>query len=72
MVKTSKKFTKDPKRQEQGKKSHETYMKRLKKQILTDKQLIMDIRLHLSVWFGTTTEQMLKALKNQMSLLIGK
>ena len=26
----------------------------------------------LSVWFGTTIEQMLKALKNQLSLLIGK
>ena len=72
MDKTSKKFTKDPKRQEQGKKSHETYIKRLKKQILTANQLIMNIRLHISVWFGTTIEQMLKALKNELSLLIGK
>ena len=39
MVKTSKKVTKDPKRQEQGKTSHETHMKRLKKQILEDNQL---------------------------------
>ena len=39
MDKTSQKVTKDPKRQEQGKKSHETYMKRLKKQILEANQL---------------------------------
>ena len=31
--------TKDPKRQERGKKSHETYMKRLKEKILEDNQL---------------------------------
>ena len=36
MDKTSEKVTKDPKRQEQGKKSHETYMKRLKEKILED------------------------------------
>ena len=34
MDKTSQKVTKDPKRQERGKKSHETYMKRLKEKIL--------------------------------------
>ena len=28
--------TKDPKRQEQGKKSHKTYMKRLKEKVLED------------------------------------
>ena len=39
MGKTSKKVTKDSKGQEQGKKLHETYMKRLKKQILEDNQL---------------------------------
>ena len=39
MDKTSEKVTKDPKRQEQGKKSHETYMKRLKEKILEDNQL---------------------------------
>ena len=39
MDKTSQKVTKDPKRQEQGRKSYETYMKRLKKQILEDNQL---------------------------------
>ena len=39
MDKTSKKVTKDPKRQERGKKSHETYMKRLKEKILEDNQL---------------------------------
>ena len=40
MDKTSQKVvTKDPKRQEQGKKSHETYMKRLKEKILDDNQL---------------------------------
>ena len=31
--------TKDPKRQERGKKSHKTYMKRLKEKILEDNQL---------------------------------
>ena len=31
--------TKDPKRQKRGKKSHETYMKRLKEKILEDNQL---------------------------------
>ena len=31
--------TKDPNRQERGKKSHETYMKRPKEEILKDKQL---------------------------------
>ena len=36
--KTSQKVTKDPKRQERGKKSHETYMKRLKEKILEDNQ----------------------------------
>ena len=39
MDKTSEKVTKDPKRQERGKKSHETYMKRLKEKILEDNQL---------------------------------
>ena len=39
MDKTSKKVTKDPKRQERGKKSHETYMKRLKEEILEDNQM---------------------------------
>ena len=39
MDKTSKKVTKDPKRQERGKKSHETYMKRLKEKILEDNQM---------------------------------
>ena len=39
MDKISEKVTKDPKRQEQGKKSHETYMKRLKEKILEDNQL---------------------------------
>ena len=34
MDKTSEKVTKDPKRQERAKKSHETYMKRLKEKIL--------------------------------------
>ena len=33
MDKTSEKFTKDPKRQERGKKSHGTYMKRIKKKL---------------------------------------
>ena len=37
--KTSQKVTKDPKIQERGKKLHETYMKRLKEQILEDNQL---------------------------------
>ena len=36
--KTSEKVTKDPKRQERGKKSHETYMKKLKEKILEDNQ----------------------------------
>ena len=40
MDKTSKKVTKDPKRQERGKKSHETYMKRLKEKILEDNQVV--------------------------------
>ena len=39
MDKISEKVTKDPKRQEQGKKSHETYMKRLNEKILEDNQL---------------------------------
>ena len=40
MEKTSKKVgTKDPKRQERSEKSHETYMKRLKEEILKDNQL---------------------------------
>ena len=33
------KVTKDPRRQERGEKSHETYMKRLKEEILKDNQL---------------------------------
>ena len=37
--KTLDKVTKDPVRQEQGRKSHQTYMKRLKEQILEDNQL---------------------------------
>ena len=36
MDKISQKITKDPKRQERGKKSRETYMKRLKEQILEE------------------------------------
>ena len=32
-------ITKNPRRQERGKKSHETYMKRLKEKILEDNQL---------------------------------
>ena len=39
MDKTSQKVTKDPKRQEIGKKSQETYMKRLKEKRLEDNQL---------------------------------
>ena len=39
MDKTPQKVTKDAKRQERGKKSHETYMKRLKEDILRDNQL---------------------------------
>ena len=39
MNKTSKKVTKDLKRQERGKKSHETYMKRLKEKMLEDNQM---------------------------------
>ena len=41
MDKTSQKVTKDPKRQERGKKSHETYMKRLKEKILEDNRFII-------------------------------
>ena len=33
------KVTKDPKRQERGKKAHQTYMARMKKEILEDNQL---------------------------------
>ena len=39
MEKTPEKVTKDPKRQERSKKSHEAYMKRLKEKILEDNQL---------------------------------
>ena len=39
MDKTSKKVTKDPERQEQGKKSRETYIKRLKEKLLEDNQM---------------------------------
>ena len=39
MGKASEKVTKGPIRQERGKKSHETYMKRLKEKILEDNQL---------------------------------
>ena len=39
MEKTSEQVTKDPKRLERGKKSHETYMKRLKEKILEENQL---------------------------------
>ena len=39
MEKTPEKVTKDPKRQERSKKSHETCMKRLKEKILEDNQL---------------------------------
>ena len=39
MDKTSKKVTKDPERQERGKQSRETYMKRLKEKILEDNQV---------------------------------
>ena len=38
MDKTSQEVKKYPKRQERGKKSHETYMKRLKEKILEDNQ----------------------------------
>ena len=38
MDKTSQKVTEDRKRQERGKKSHQTYMKRLKEKILEDNQ----------------------------------
>ena len=38
MDKTSKKVTKYPKRQERGKKSHETNMKRLEEKIMEDNQ----------------------------------
>ena len=40
MDKTSEKVTKDSKRQERGKKSHDTYIKRLKEKILEEKQLL--------------------------------
>ena len=40
MNKKSQKVTKNPKRQDRGKKSHETYMKRLKEKILDDKHLL--------------------------------
>ena len=33
---------------------------------------VLNIHLHVSVWFGTTIEQMLKVLKNPVSPLIGK
>ena len=39
MAKTPEKVTKDPKRQERGKKSHKTYMKRLKEKKLADSPL---------------------------------
>ena len=39
MDKTSKRVTKDPKRQERGKTSHETHVKRLKEKILEDNQM---------------------------------
>ena len=39
MDKISEKVTKDPKRQERGKRSHETYSERLKEKILEDNQL---------------------------------
>ena len=39
MDKTSEKVTKDPRRQERGKKSQETCMRRLKEEILKDNQL---------------------------------
>ena len=39
MDKASEKVTKDRKRQERDKKSHETYMKRLKEKILEDNQM---------------------------------
>ena len=39
MGKTSEKVTKDPKRQERGKKAYETHMKKLRKQILENNQL---------------------------------
>ena len=39
MDKISQKVTKDPKRQERSKKSHEMYMKMLKEKILKDNQL---------------------------------
>ena len=40
MTKTSEKVTKDPKRQERGKKWHEKYTNRLKEKILEDNQLL--------------------------------
>ena len=40
MDKTSEKVTKDSKRQERGKKSHDTYIKRLKEKTLEEKQLL--------------------------------
>ena len=33
---------------------------------------VLNIRLYVSIWFETTIKQMLKALKNPLSLLIGK
>ena len=33
---------------------------------------LLNILLHLSAWFGTTIKKILKALKNSLSLLIGK
>ena len=39
MERASEEVTKDPKRQERCKKSHETYMKRLKEKIIEDSQL---------------------------------
>ena len=40
MDKTSEKVTKEPKRQERGKKAYETHMKKLKKQTPEDDQLL--------------------------------
>ena len=47
MEKTPKQVTKDPKRQKLGKKSNETYMKRLKEDILNDNQLSTSSFLYL-------------------------
>ena len=49
MDKASKKITKDTKRQERGKKSHETYMKRLKEKILEDNQILHLLHLTLQL-----------------------